>query len=403
MPDFELMRSLQKKNDTKIVLLVMDGLGGMPIEPGGPTELEAAQTPHLDRMAEEGIVGQTIPVRYGITPGSGPAHLALFGYDPVTYEVGRGVLEATGIGMTVSKGDVAARGNFCTVATDGKITDRRAGRIPSDEAIPIVNELKEIKIKDVEVDVRHVREYRFAAVMSGKGLTANIDDTDPQQTGVVPLPANALDSESETCAKYFNQWIEAARKKLQSQPKANALTLRGFSTDPSLPQFPEIFGLRAGCIAVYPMYRGVSKLVGMELIEFDGETPEQEFQIATQRWNEFDFFFIHIKKTDSKGEDGNFEGKVKIIESVDTALPVLMDINPDVVVVTGDHSTPVKLRSHSWHPVPTLLWAPATVRADFEKAFGERACGRGGLGTIPATRLMPLMMAHAERLEKFGA
>jgi 2,3-bisphosphoglycerate-independent phosphoglycerate mutase len=403
MPDFELMRSLHKKNDTKIVLLVLDGLGGMPIEPGGPTELEAAKTPNLDRLAEEGTLGQTIPVRHGVTPGSGPAHLGLFGYDPVTYEVGRGVLEATGIGMTVSTGDVAVRGNFCTVDSDGKITDRRAGRISSEEAIPIVEILKEVEISDVSVDVQHLREYRFAAVMSGKGLAANIDDTDPQQTGVAPLPAQAFDKESKACAKYFNQWIDAARQKLQSQPKANALTLRGFSTDPCLPQFPEIFGLHAGCIAVYPMYRGVSKLVGMELIDFEGEKPEEEFQTAAQHWNDFDFFFIHIKKTDSKGEDGNFDGKVEIIESVDAALPGLMEMKPDVVVVTGDHSTPAKLRSHSWHPVPTLLWAPATARTDFEKVFGERACERGGLGTIPATTLMPLMMAHAERLEKFGA
>ena len=319
------------------------------------------------------------------------------------YKVGRGVLEATGIGMTVSKGDVAVRGNFCTVDDDGMITDRRAGRIPTEEAIPIVNKLNEIEVASVDVDVRPVREYRFAAVMSGKGLAANIDDTDPQQTGAAPLPANALDSESKACADYFNQWVETARQKLQSQPKANALTLRGFSTDPGLPQFPEIFGLRAGCIAVYPMYRGVSKLVGMEVIDFEGEKPEQEFQIAAQQWNDFDFFFIHIKKTDSKGEDGNFDGKAEIIESVDAALPSLMKLNPDVVVVTGDHSTPAKLRSHSWHPVPTLLWAPATVRADLEETFGERTCGRGGLGTIPATQLMPLMMAHANRLEKFGA
>jgi 2,3-bisphosphoglycerate-independent phosphoglycerate mutase len=403
MLDFELIKSLQKKNDTKIILLVMDGIGGMPIEPGGPTELEAAKTPNLDRMASEGVLGQTIPVRYGITPGSGPAHLSLFGYDPVTFEVGRGVLEATGIGMTVAKGDVAVRGNFCTVDADGKITDRRAGRIPTEEAIPIVDLLKEIEIPGVDVDVRPVREYRFAAVMSGKGLSANIDDTDPQKTGAAPLPVNAVDRESKVCADYFNQWVDAARQKLQSQPKANALTLRGFSTDPGLPQFPDIFGLRASCIAVYPMYRGVSKLVGMEVIEFEGEKPEQEFQVAAQNWNDFDFFFIHIKKTDSKGEDGNFDGKAEIIESVDAALPSLLKLNPDVVVVTGDHSTPAKLRSHSWHPVPTLIWAPDTVRADLEETYGERACARGGLGTIHATQLMPLMMGHANRLEKFGA
>ena len=403
MANFDLMRELQLRTQSKVVLLVMDGLGGLPIEPGGPTELEAARTPHLDRMAAEGALGQTIPIGRGITPGSGPAHLSLFGYDPIHYEVGRGVLEATGIGMTVSKGDVAARGNFCSVDAKGLIIDRRAGRIPSEEAIPIVEKLDGIELEGVQVDVQHVREYRFAVVMRGEGLEPDIADTDPQQTGVAPFEAIPHSANSDRTASLFNVWMAKAREILSEQPKANALTLRGFSTDPELPQFPDIFGLRAACIAVYPMYRGVSRLVGMDIVEFQGDQPEDEFQTASDLWDAYDFFFIHIKKTDSKGEDGDFAGKVSIIESVDAALPMLLSLKPDVIAVTGDHSTPARMKVHSWHPVPLLLWAPETVRPDRQEQFGERACEQGGLGTFHATDLLPIMLAHAGRLQKYGA
>ncbi len=403
MANFDLMRELKLKTQSKVVLLVMDGLGGLPIEPGGPTELEAAKTPHLDRMAAEGTLGQTIPIGRGITPGSGPAHLSLFGYDPILYEVGRGVLEATGIGMTISKGDVAARGNFCTVDADGLIIDRRAGRIPTEEALPIVEKLNEIEIEGVQIDVQPVREYRFAVVMRGAGLDPDIADTDPQQTGVAPLQAVPHSANADRAARLFNLWMVKACELLSEQPKANALTLRGFSTDPQLPQFPDIYGLRAACVAVYPMYRGVSRLVGMDVVEFTGDQPEDEFQVAAEFWDAYDFFFIHIKKTDSKGEDGDFAGKASIIESVDAALPSLLSLKPDVIAVTGDHSTPARMSVHSWHPVPLLLWAPATVRPDRQERFGERACEQGGLGTFPATDLLPIMLAHAGRLQKYGA
>jgi 2,3-bisphosphoglycerate-independent phosphoglycerate mutase len=403
MTDFNLMRQLHLKNDSKIVLLTLDGLGGLPVEPGGPTELEAARKPNLDRLASEGTLGQMIPIRPGITPGSGPAHLALFGYDPIHYEVGRGVLEATGIGLEVNKGDIAARGNFCTLDSNGLIIDRRAGRIPSDEAIPLVERLSEIQIPGVEVDVQHVREYRFAIVMRGEGLEPELEDTDPQATGVEPLPVQAREKGSQRAADLVERWITEARAQLAGESRANGLTLRGFSTDPDLPQFPEIYGLKAICIAVYPMYRGVSRLVGMEVMEFQGDAPADEFRTTRDIWDEFDFFFIHIKKTDSMGEDGNFTGKVDIIETVDEALPALLDLKPDVLCVTGDHSTPVLLKKHSWHPVPTLLWAPATGLPDSQTTFGERACAQGGFGTFPTIDLMPRLMAHAERLEKYGA
>jgi 2,3-bisphosphoglycerate-independent phosphoglycerate mutase len=403
MANLELMRDLHLKNKSKLVLLIMDGLGGVPIESGGQTELEAATTPNLDRLAAEGTLGQILPVDYGITPGSGPAHLALFGYDPLIYHAGRGVLEATGIGMTVEKGAVSARGNFCTLDDRGLISDRRAGRIPSEEALPIVEIMSKVQIPDVEIEVRHVREYRFAVIMRGAGLDAAILDTDPQNTGIAPLHAVAEKPEAEKTAGYFNQWITAAQEALKDQPKANGLTLRGFSSDPALPSFKDVYGLHAACVAVYPMYRGVSKLVGMEIIDFTGESPEDEFEIVKQNWDAFDFFFVHIKKTDSRGEDGDFKRKAEVIAAVDAALPQLLALEPDVIAVTGDHSTPARLRTHSWHPVPLLLWAPATVLNDSQERFGERACQLGGLGTFHSRELLPLMLAHAGRLRKFGA
>jgi 2,3-bisphosphoglycerate-independent phosphoglycerate mutase len=400
---YDYVPDLLIESKSKIVLLIMDGLGDLPLVPGGPTPLEAAQTPNLDRLAAEGALGRTVPVRPGITPGSGPAHLALFGYDPLHYPVGRGVMEALGVGMDIKKGDVAARGNFCTLDASGAIVDRRAGRIPSDEAAPLVEQLKAIKLEGAKAEVRHVKEYRFALSLHGTGLHGEIDDTDPQLAGAKPLPAKARDKKSAKAAKLFNEWIRKANKILAKQPKANGLTLRGFGGDPQLPTYKDAYGLRAACVAVYPMYRGVSKLVGMDVIQFQGESPADEFGAAAKIWDDYDFVFIHIKKTDSMGEDGNFDGKVKVIEGVDQALPQLMALKPDVLMVTGDHSTPVKMRSHSWHPVPLLLWAPERGFPDGQTRFGESACSLGGLGTFPATDLMALALAHAGRLEKFGA
>ncbi len=399
----EYLTPLIHSSGTKIVLLVMDGLGGMPIEPGGLTELETAATPNMDRLASQGTLGQTIPIKPGVTPGSGPAHLALFGYDPLVYDIGRGALEAAGVGLEVKKGDVAARGNFCTLDAQGKISDRRAGRIPTEEAIPVVKLLQEIQVPGVETEVRHVKEYRFAVVMRGDALEPDIEDTDPQQTGLSPLAAQATSPGSERAASLFNQWIEKARHILADQPKANGLTLRGFATHPGLPSYAELYGLRAACIAVYPMYRGVSRLVGMDIIDFPGDSPLDEFSALARVWQDYDFFFVHIKKTDSKGEDGDFYGKAQVIETVDIALPTLLELKPDALVITGDHSTPAKIRTHTWHPVPFLLWSPESARPDDQNQFGERTCARGGLGTIQALDTMPLLLAHAQRLNKYGA
>lgn len=400
---FDYITELLDKNDKKIVLLVLDGLGGLPIEAGGPTELEAANTPNMDRLAAEGTLGQTIPIRPGITPGSGPAHLSLFGYDPIEYQVGRGALSAFGIGLYLEKGDIAARGNFCTLDSNGNITDRRAGRISNQVALPLVEKLQTITIPGVDIEVKHVKEYRFTVVLRGEGLDDDILDTDPQETGVPPIPATAENPGSEKAAKLVQQWVDRACEVLADEPQANGVILRGFATNPGLPQFPEIFGLKAACVAVYPMYKGVSKLVGMDVIEFDGEYPKDEFVATAKVWDDYDFFFIHVKKTDSMGEDGNFSGKVEVIEGVDQALPTLLALKPDVLMITGDHSTPSRMRSHSWHPVPFLLWSPALGLEDQQTRFGERACALGGLGTFHATQTVPLSLAHAGQLIKFGA
>lgn len=402
MPDFDLLRELALESDRRMVLLVMDGLGGLPRESDGKTELEAAHTPNLDRLARQGITGQSVPIRRGITPGSGPAHLALFGYDPIQYEVGRGVLSALGVGFDLQPNDVAARGNFCTVDQTGVITDRRAGRIPSEIGSELCQVLDEIEIEGIEIFVRPVKEYRFVLVLRGPALSPHLLDTDPQQVGVRPLPAVAQVPEAQRTADLVNDWIAQAREKLADRYPANMVTLRGFAEDPSLPKFQDIFKLNPVAIAVYPMYRGVAQLVGMDVIPVEHPV-SNEFQTVAAAWDQYDFFFVHVKYTDSRGEDGDFEAKKAVIEEVDEALPILIDLQPDVLIVTGDHSTPSQLKSHSWHPVPTLIWAPGTVRPDATTAFGETECSRGGLGVFAATELMTYALAHAQRLAKYGA
>ncbi|HEC23993.1 MAG TPA: 2,3-bisphosphoglycerate-independent phosphoglycerate mutase [Chloroflexi bacterium] len=409
MANFDLMRQLATESGGKIILLVMDGLGGLPLEVDGPTELEAAVTPNLDRLAREGSTGLSIPIARGIEPGSGPGHLALFGYDPLTYEIGRGALEAAGIGLEVRVGDVAARGNFCTVDENGVIVDRRAGRIPTEKGAEACATLQEIELPGVEMIVREVKEHRFVLLLRGEGLSPALMDTDPGKTGVAPFPARPVpeaadDPAAQHTAELVNEFLAQAREKLRGHHPANMVTLRGFATDPALPQFKDVYKLTAACVAVYPMYKGVSRLIGMDIIETTAhDEPLDEFNRVAATWDSHDFVFVHIKYTDSRGEDGKFDAKVAVIEQVDAALPALLDLNPDVLIVTGDHSTPAKLRSHSFHPVPTLIWAPATHMRDNVTGFGERQCMGGALGQFPATDLMPLALAHARRLKRFGA
>lgn len=400
---YSYLKPLLEKNGSKIILLILDGLGGIAVTPEGKTALEAASTPNMDRLAREGTLGQTIPIRYGITPGSGPAHLALFGYEPLEFVVGRGALSAAGIGIPVGLGDIAARGNLCTLDKDGNVADRRAGRISHEDAAPVIERLNQVQIPGVTVEVRQLKEYRFVIVMRGEGLQPELFDTDPQDVGVPPLEIKACQPGAEKAAELLRKWIEKATQALADQPVANGFLLRGFASDPGLPSYEEAYQLQAACIAEYPMYKGVSRLVGMEVLDLVEPGTAGEFKTAQKHWQDQDFFFIHIKKTDSYGEDGNLEGKSKIIEEVDQALPILLDLKPDVLIITGDHSTPALLKSHSWHPVPFLLWAPNTHRTDLETAFSERSCARGGLGTFPAVEIMSLALAHAGRLQKFGA
>jgi 2,3-bisphosphoglycerate-independent phosphoglycerate mutase len=402
MDQIALMKELKQQADSKLVLVVFDGLGGLPTEPGGKTSLEAAYTPNLDRLAELSICGLSTPILPGITPGSGPAHLALFGYDPLYYEIGRGVLEALGIGFDLQQDDVAARGNFCTLdPKTGLIIDRRAGRISSDVGKKMVDLLRGITLTGVEVFVEPVKEYRFVLIMRGPGLADGLTETDPQKAGKPPLPIKPLKPEAEKTAKLFNEWMEKARHTLKDQWPANGCNLRGLAKDPGLPSFFEAYGLKAGAIATYPMYRGVAKLVGMDILPA-GDTLESELECLQTHWNQYDFFFFHIKKTDSAGEDGNFQKKVEVIEEADTIIPRILALKPDVLCITGDHSTPAPLKSHSWHELPLLLHA-GNIRCDNVKSFGERPSMAGGIGHIRHVDIMPLMMAHGMRLQKFGA
>lgn len=401
--DLDFIRSLVKPAETKIVLLVMDGLGGLPNSSDGVTELEAATTPNLDKLASQGICGLQQPVEAGITPGSGPGHLALFGYDPIKFQVGRGVLAAYGIGFELKSGDVAARGNFCTVDENNIVLDRRAGRIPTEQNKVLCEILQNnIEISDVEVFVEPVKEHRFLLVLRGENLSGDLIDTDPQEIGKKPVQPKALSPEGDYTVEIVKQFLQQTHDLLQNHHPANMVLLRGFSKKPEWPTMQEVFGLKSAVIAAYPMYRGVARLLGMDILK-TGETIKDEFTTLENHWTDYDFFYIHIKKTDSSGEDGDFERKKAIIEEVDRELPRLMNLNPDVVIVTGDHSTPSQLKFHSWHPVPVLLWSEH-CRTDNVKQFGERACITGALGPrFPATELMPLALANAKRLEKFGA
>lgn len=396
-----LTRELHSKNDSKIVMFVADGLGGLPMRQDGDTELEAAKTPNLDALAQKGVQGLSIPVCPGIAPGSGPGHLGLFGYDPIQYLIGRGALEATGIGIELKPGDVAVRCNFCTLDATGNISDRRAGRIATEESAPLAIKLREVKIPGVEIIVEPVKEHRFVVVFRGPGLGDQVRDTDPQATGVPPLDPEARDSQSQKTANIAKQFYEQALKLLTGHPKANGLTMRGFASRPNLPTYEDVYGLRAAAIAVYPMYKGLASLVGMSIVG-KAQTLSEQIDVLKENWSKYDFFFIHFKYTDSTGEDGNFDAKVKRIEELDAIMPRINALSPTVLIVTGDHSTPSFLKSHSWHGVPTLLVSDC-CRPDRLETFGERPAIQGGLGQFEAKYLMTLALANAGRLQKYGA
>jgi 2,3-bisphosphoglycerate-independent phosphoglycerate mutase len=401
MISLEQIKQLSIKSDSKIVLLVMDGLGGLPDPINNKTELETANTPNLDELASKSICGLCDPVSPGITPGSGPGHLALFGYEPLKFEIGRGVLEALGIDFDLRKNDVAARGNFCTVDKNGLITDRRAGRISTDKCKELCTALSSIKIDGVEISVVPVKEHRFLFVLRDTSLSPDIEDTDPQRTGVKVLPAAPKGLQGGRTADLINTFVERAIPLLEDQHPANMLLLRGFSSLPNIPSMPEIYKLNPGAVASYPMYRGLAKLVGMQMLEAPKDIVDS-VNIVAGNLAKYDYFFIHFKETDSSGEDGDFERKVKAIEKVDKVIPSVMDLKPDVLLVTGDHSTPALFKGHSWHPLPFMLYSD-WCRRDAVKQFSESACIAGGLGRFSSVDIMPLAMANAIKLTKFGA
>ena len=400
MIDLDVLKDSYVSTPTKIVMLVVDGLGGLPHPDTGRSELEVAQMPNLDSLAQESACGLTVPVLTGVAPGSGPGHLALFGYDPLKYLIGRGVLEALGIGLELQDGDVSARGNFCTVDSEGRLVDRRAGRIPSDVAIPLCRDLNEIKVDGADLSVRHVEGYRFVLHIRGAGLDQHVTETDPQRTGVPALEAKALTPGAEKTAGIVRDFARRAAEILKNEERANMALLRGFSSLPDLPPMGETYGLKPAAIAAYPMYRGLTTIIGMKVIP-TGKTFGDELDTLREHYEEHDFFYIHYKPADAAGEDGNFDAKVEALSDLDKHIPALRELDPDVLMVAGDHSTPAIMAAHSWHPVPFLLHSRWT-RGEGVDSFTERNCGTGSIGTIPATQIMLLALAHSGKLAKFG-
>ncbi len=381
-------------------MLVVDGFGGLPRPDTGKSELETADLPNLDALARRSACGLTIPVAPGITPGSGPGHMALFGYDPVKYLIGRGVLEALGIDVEMREGDVAARGNLCTVDSAGRLTDRRAGRIPTRESISVIELLNRIEIPGVEVEVFPVQDYRFVLRLRGDGLSDRVGETDPQETGRPPLEAEVLAPEASKTADAVNAFTEAASRTIGGLERANMVLLRGFSKLPHLPAFGDAYHLSPAAVAAYPMYRGLASLVGMEVLP-TGQSFADELSAVEENFDNHDFFFLHYKPADAAGEDGDFDAKVRVLEDLDAFIPRLLEIGADTLVVAGDHSTPALMAGHSWHPVP-LLVSSSSTKGQGVDGLTESACGHGQLGCLPATSVMMIAMAHAGKLAKFG-
>ncbi len=402
-----LYSELTLKPTAKVALVVMDGVGDIAIEKHDfMTPLEAARTPNLDLLTKNAVQGRMIPVAPGITPGSGPGHLALFGYDPIEFQVGRGVIEALGLGMELKAGDVAARANFCTMNDKGLVTDRRAGRIPT----PVCEELcallaKKIKkVGDCEVLIKAGKEHRFVVVFRGKGLEGPVTDADPHREGFsIPAcqPVDPKSAKAKKVCKLVDEFYKLALPVLAGKQPANGFLMRGIAHQPEIPLFVDRYQMKPACIAVYPMYKGLAQLVGMTKLE-GPQTIQEQFKCYQKEYNNYDFFFIHFKYTDKYGEDGNYEAKVKAIEDFDAALPILFEKMPDVLAITGDHSTPCPMKGHSWHPQPVLLTS-AISGSDKLQRFTETGANIGSLGVFEAKYLIRYMQANAKQFDKFGA
>lgn len=400
MIDLEQIHDSIASTPSKIIMLVADGLGGLPHPDTRKSELETANIPNLNALAQRSACGLTTPVEVGVAPGSGPGHLALFGYNPLKYIIGRGALEALGIGVELLPGDVAARGNFCTVDDDGLLTDRRAGRIATELSAPLCERLDRIEIPGVQLDVSPVQDYRFVLRLRGDGLSENVDETDPQREGVAPRPAIAITPEAERTAQIVQEFVDRAGRILAEDEPANMVLLRGWAQLPNLPDFGGVYHLNPAAIAAYPMYRGLASVANMKIIP-TGMTFGEEVETLHANWDDHDFFFLHYKPADSAGEDGDFDAKVKCLEDLDVHLPRILDLNPDVLMVAGDHATPAIMASHSWHPVPFMLHSKLTLGEGVD-GFNERQCAQGSLGRIPAETIMLLALSHSGKLSKFG-
>ncbi len=400
MIDQEQLKDCYVSTSSKIVMLVVDGLGGLAHPDTGLSELETAYLPNLDSMAQESACGLTTPVMTGVAPGSGPGHLALFGYDPLKHMIGRGALEALGIETPLNPSDVAARGNFCLVDGDGLLVDRRAGRIPTEFSAPLCEWLNRIQVPGVELNVYPVQDYRFVLRLRGEGLSERITETDPQVVGVAPLAVEALEPQAEKTAAVVNDFLAQAKQLMAEEERANMVMLRGFAQLPNLPPMGDVYRLNPAGIAAYPMYRGLAAVSGMRVIP-TGKTFADEVETLHQNFNDHDFFFIHYKPADAAGEDGDFDAKVKRLEELDPLIPRIRELEPDVLLVAGDHSTPAIMASHSWHPVPFVLHSKLT-KGEGIKSFDERTCRQGSVGSIMANQVMLLAMSHAGKLTKFG-
>lgn len=400
MNPHEIPRRLRQPAASKILMVVVDGLGGLPLTPGGPTELEAATTPHLDALAAEGMGGLSVPVLPGLTPDCGTGHLALFGYDPLEHPVSRGLSEALGLDYPLQPGDVAARGNFCTVNEAGRIIDRRGGHPSTERCVALCRNLREIELPGLQVFIEPIREHRFLLVLRGDGLGDLVNHTDPLHIDTPPLPAVGADETSRRTAEAVTAFVEQAAKVLGPEAPTNMVTLRGFSRYPQLSSLGDLYSLRAAALAVYPLYKGIARLAGMEVPDAGNSLGEQ-IDTLEKLWDQYDFFYLHYPYADSAGCDGNFDGKVQMLERLDMQIPRLQALHPEVFIVTGDHSTPAKLKARSWHSVPTILVSP-TCRTDGLQAFSEAACRYGGMGHFPAQTLMTVALAHAGRLQKYG-
>jgi 2,3-bisphosphoglycerate-independent phosphoglycerate mutase len=400
----KILDSLLLNEGGTILLLVMDGLGDTATAATSwRTPLEAARTPNLDELVKEAACGRGIPVSPGITPGSGPGHLALFGYEPVENEIGRGVLEAAGLDMEITPRDVCTRANFGTYDANGIIIDRRAGRIPTDKCKELVAKLaREIpSIEDVQLVLKAGKGHRFVTILRGDGLDGDLTDADPHHEGSPILTVKANKPEGEKTARIANEFIKRANELLHNEHPSNGIMMRGFSKTPDIRPFPRKWKITSAAIATYPMYRGITKLLGLNVLA-TGETAADECRTYLNDAADYGYVFLHVKPTDAAGEDGNFDAKVAAIEATDAQIPTLLKRAPDVLCVTGDHSTPIANKAHSWHPVPVMVRSKVCGADRFDR-FTEKNCNTGSLGIFPMVELMPILLANAGRLDKFGA